>query len=46
MCTMFWMHVCLCTAFMPGSHRGQKKVLDALNLELETILSYHVGIRN
>lgn len=29
------LHVCLCITFMPGDHRGQKKVLDTLELEFQ-----------
>ena len=33
------MHVCLHTTCMPGAHRGQKRVLDSLELELQMVVS-------
>lgn len=39
---VFCLHVCLCTMCVPGAYRGQKKVLDSLELELQT----DVGARN
>lgn len=42
---MIYMHVCLGTMCMPSAHRSQKKVLDALELELGMVARYHhVGI--
>lgn len=38
---MFYLHVCLC--FAGGVHGDQKKALDALELELEIVVSHHVG---
>lgn len=38
---MFYLHDCLC--FAGGVHGDQKKALDALELELETVVSHHVG---
>lgn len=38
------MHVCLGTTCMPSAHRSQKKVLDALELELGMVVRYHVAI--
>lgn len=37
------LHVCMHTLSEPG---GQKRVLDALELELETVVSYHVSAKN
>jgi hypothetical protein len=33
----------LCTIWVPGAHRGQKKGLGLLNLELQKVVSHHVG---
>lgn len=41
---MICMHVCLGTTCMPSAHRSQKKVLDALELELGMVVRYHVAI--
>lgn len=27
-------HVCLCNAFMPGAHGGERRALESLDLEL------------
>lgn len=37
------LHVCMHTL---GELGGQKRVLDALELELETVVSYHVSAKN
>lgn len=42
---MFCLHVCLCTMYMPDSQGGQKKVLDSLKLESQTVENHHVGAR-
>lgn len=34
------LHVCVCTTRLPGTHRGQGKVLDSLELKL------HMGVRS
>ena len=39
-CILVWAS-CVCNA-----HRCQKKVLDPLELELQTVVSYHVGAGN
>ena len=31
---VFCLNVCLCITLVPGAHRGQKRVLDPLKLEL------------
>lgn len=31
---------------LPGSHRGQKRVLDLLGLELQRLVNFHIGARN
>lgn len=35
--------MCLCTIYVPGILGGQKTVLDVLELELQMVVSYHVG---
>ena len=42
---MFCLHVCLYPACMPAAHEGQKRVLDALELELQMLMSCCVGAR-
>lgn len=39
---VFCLYACLCTMCMLGAHRGQKRILDPLELELQTVLSSHV----
>lgn len=40
------LHVCLCVTYVPEAIRDQKRVLNSMELELQTIVSYHVGTRN
>jgi hypothetical protein len=40
------MYVCMCTRYMCDNHRGQKMFLDPLELELDMIMSHHVGSGN
>lgn len=40
------MRVCLHVCITLGVLGGQKWVLDALELELETVVSYHVSAKN
>lgn len=40
---MFCLHVCICTTCVSGASRGQKRVSDPVELELQMLLSYHVG---
>ena len=35
----------MCTMWVPGAHRGQKRALDHLELELQMAVSHHVGAR-
>jgi hypothetical protein len=35
-----------CIMCMPGSHGGQKRALDPLGLELQTVMNCHVGAGN
>lgn len=45
MCECFaFMHVC--TLYVSGAHGDQKRVLDPLELELETVMRHHVGAGN
>ena len=36
----------LCTMYVPGVHRAQKRVWDALELKLRMVVSHHVGAGN
>ena len=38
------MHVSMCTLSIHGTIRGQKTVIDPLELELETVVSHHAGV--
>lgn len=40
---MFVLHVCLCTIYMPGVYRSQKKSLDPQKLKSWIAVSCHVG---
>lgn len=40
-CMYVCMRVCLCTPCVPGVYRGQKRTLDALELELQMVENYH-----
>lgn len=44
MCMSACLHVCMCTTCVPGA-RGHK-VLDPMELELQTTVSYYVGLGN
>lgn len=43
---MFCLYVCLCTTCMPVACESQKRVSDPLELELQVIMSCHVGAEN
>jgi hypothetical protein len=43
---MFCLHACMCTIYMPDAYRGQKMVTHALELEVWTFMSHHVGGEN
>lgn len=43
---LFCLHIHLCTIYMPGIHRGQKRVSDPQEHELQTVISLCVGARN
>lgn len=40
---VFCLHVCICTTCVPGASSGQKRVSDPVELELQMLVSYHVG---
>ena len=37
---------CVCTVSMPGVCRGQKKALNPLEMELQTVIGHYVGAGN
>lgn len=37
---------CLCTVYMSGALGGGKRALDPLEVELWTVVRYHVGVGN
>ena len=39
-------HICLCTSCVFGACGGQKRALDALELELQMVVSHHMGAGN
>lgn len=43
---MFGLHVCLCIRHLSGALGGQKRALDPLKLELQMVVSCHVGAGN
>lgn len=43
---MVFLQACLCIMCMLGICRGQKRWLNPLNLELDVVVSYHVGTGN
>ena len=40
---VFFLYVCLCSTCILRTHRGQERALDALDLELQTVVSCNVG---
>jgi hypothetical protein len=40
------LHVFMCTIYMTGAHADQNKVSDLLDLELQTVTSCHMTVRN
>lgn len=46
MCINVFLHVCLCTTYVPPSCRGQKRTSDAPEPELNMVRSHHVGVEN
>lgn len=43
MCISACLHMCMCTMCAPHASGGQKWVSDSLELELQTVMNYHVG---
>ena len=43
---MFWLHVNLYTMWVSDTHGDQKRMLDALELDLHMVVSHHVGAGN
>lgn len=41
---VFCWHVCLCSTCMLDVCRGRKRVLDSLELEVQKVVSQHVGL--
>lgn len=46
MCIVICHHVYLCIMYVPGAHGAQKRALNSLGLELETIVSCLVWAGN
>lgn len=40
------MQVHICTIYVPDDHAGQKRVSDNLEMELQTVVSHHMGAGN
>ena len=40
MCMLAFLFACLCTSLMPGKHRGQEKMSEPLELELQSVVSF------
>lgn len=43
---LFFLHVFMCTMYVPGAQRGQRRVWDPLELELAMVVSRNVGAKN
>lgn len=43
MCMSACLHVYMCVTCVPGAHGGQKRDLGPLELDLQRVISYHVG---
>lgn len=39
---MFFLYICLYTIRMPSAQRGQRGVLDSLELESQVVISHHM----
>lgn len=46
LCVMCFVHLYVCTGWIPGSHGDQKRAPDALEPDLGTVLSCFVGAEN
>jgi hypothetical protein len=40
------LHICMCTVYVPGTLRDQKKVSDPLKLKLQMVICQYVGAGN
>lgn len=40
---IFYMYECVCTVYMPDSHRGQNRALESLELESQVVMSHLFG---
>jgi len=40
------MYVCMCITCILGTHESQERTLDVLELELQMVVSHHVGSGN
>lgn len=43
---LFWLHVCFWIMCIPSDHWGQRRALDALEMELQTVVSPHISAGN
>lgn len=43
MCWVGFLPVCMCTIWMPGTFRGQKRPLDPLEMKFQRVVSSHIG---
>lgn len=43
---MFCLQVYLYTVCTPGAQEGKKRMSDTLELQLQTVVSYHVGVKD
>lgn len=42
----FCLYICICSECVPSVLGGQKRELDSLSLELQTVVRSHVGVEN
>jgi hypothetical protein len=42
----FFLKACLCTLYMPDIYRGQRKIADLTELELQIVVNHHVSVGN
>lgn len=43
MCTSVCLHIRMCTTYVPGAIRDQKRDSDPMEMKLWIVLSHHVG---
>lgn len=43
---MFCLYMCLCITYRPGACGVRKRLTDPLELDLQMVLSHHVGTRD